>query len=80
MGESGVGVHKTIRLILWRAAAWAIGFAILIPFYIGVDALMPDGILKTAVQWTVGAIVVTLLLGLRPADDAPSRARRPPVK
>ena len=74
-------MNKTIRLILWRAAAWALGFAILIPFYMGVDAVMPDGILKTVVHWSVGAIVVTLLLGIRPADNTPLHGReRPPVK
>ena len=64
------------RSVLWRVFSWILFFGFAIPVYMGIDAVVGDGFVKEALQWTIGAILVTVFLGIRPPSSGKQRPRR----
>ena len=64
------------RTLFWYASTWIIGVAVLFGIFWGLDGLLRDGFAKTALQWIIGAIVVTCIGGTGPARPSGTRSRR----
>jgi hypothetical protein len=64
------------RTLLWGVGTSLLAFAVMLPVYMGIDTMMRDSFVKTALQWIVGAILVTLFLGIRPSPPDGGRTPR----
>lgn len=63
------------RTALWLLATWAAGAAFLFVLYVGLDAVMRDGAVKTVLQWLFAGIAITLFGGI----PTVRRGGRPPT-